>query len=294
MSGPRSMTGFGRSTGAWRGGQITVEARSVNHRFLEVRARLPHELSALEAPVNDWVRSRMSRGRVDVLVTVSNLAEPVFKPQLNLPLAKEYARIYRKLAEEIGRPGEPEPGLILSMRDVIVMQEENIDPQAEWEAILPIFRDAFGQLEQATLLEGEKLAADVKGRLSVISGLNEKVAGLKPNELAGYRERLAGRLRQLGDMPEVSEDRLAQEMVFYAERSDSTEEYVRLKAHLERFDEILDGPPPMGRTLDFLAQEMLREINTTASKALTAEVSQAAVEMKAELEKIREQIQNME
>ncbi len=294
MSGPRSMTGFGRSNGPWRGGQITVEARSVNHRFLEVRTRLPHELSALEALVNDWIRSRMSRGRVDVQATVSNLAEPVFKPQLNRYLAKEYARMYRELAQELGHTGEPEPGLILSMRDVIVMQEESIDPQAEWEAIRPIFRDAFEQLEQAALLEGEKLAADIKARLSVISELDEKVAGLKPNELEGYRERLAARIKQLGGMPEVSEDRVAQEMVFYAERSDSTEEHVRLKAHLERFNEILDGPPPMGRTLDFLVQEMLREINTTASKALSAGVSQAAVQMKSELEKIREQIQNME
>jgi len=294
LSGPRSMTGFGRAAGTWRGGQVTVEARSVNHRFLEVRTRLPHELSAMEPLVNDWIRSRMSRGRVDVQVAVSNLVQPVFKPRLNLPLAKEYARIYRELAEEIGCRADPGPDLILSMRDVIVMQEEDMDTQAEWEALLPVFRAAFERLDSSALVEGEKLAADIKKRLGIISALNKKVAELKPNELSGYRERLAGRLRQLGDMPEVNEDRLAQEVVFYAERSDSTEEYIRLEAHLQRFGEILDGSSPMGRTLDFLVQEMLREINTTASKALTAEVSQAAVEMKSELEKIREQIQNIE
>ena len=288
------MTGFGRAEGAWRGGKITVEARSLNHRYLEVRAKLPHELAALEPMVIEWIRGRISRGRIDVNAAIHGLTQPISLPVLNMPLAIRYVEIYRAMAEQMGAPTEVNPALILSMRDVILMQEESVDLEAEWKAIRPIFEAAFEALDASANAEGAKLALDIKKRLQHIAEMTDRMVMLQPEELVAYRGRLASRIQQLSDRPEIDEDRLAQELTYYAERCDFTEESVRLKAHIERFGEILDGSGSRGRTLDFLTQEMLREINTASSKALSAEISQIAVEIKAELEKIREQVQNVE
>ncbi len=293
MSGPRSMTGFGRAEGPWRGGKVNVEVRSLNHRYLEVRLRLPQELAAFEALASQWVRDRMVRGRIEVSASTDGLADPVLLPTLNMSLAMRYAQLYRRLAEEIGAATEPDPALILSMRDVILMKEETLNVESEWQVIRPIFEEAFGELDAAATAEGGKLAIDIKERLSRVAELSGRMAQLQPEEILAYRDRLAARISELSKKPDVDPDRMAQELAFYAERCDFTEESVRLKAHIGRFGEILEGSGPMGRTLDFLAQEMLREANTASSKALSAAISQTTVEVKAELEKIREQIQNI-
>jgi len=293
LSGPKSMTGFGRATGAWRGGNVTIEVRSLNHRFLEVRLKLSHELAAIEALATEWARERMARGRIDVKASADGLVDPLFFPTLNMPLAKKYAELYSRLAEEIGAPATPDTALILSMRDVILMQEEHMDVVSEWEAIRPIFEAAFDELDNASKTEGEALVKDIKERLRHIAELNERIAQIHPEEVHAYRKRLAERISQLAEKPEVDPDRLAQELAFYAARSDFTEETVRMKAHIERFGEMLETSETVGRSLEFLTQEMLREVNTTSSKALSADISQMTVDIKAELEKIREQIQNI-
>lgn len=294
MKYPKSMTGFGRAEGTWRGGKLTVEVRSVNHRYLEVRMKMPRELSAIEPVSSEWVRNRMGRGRIDVAASVDGLTDPLFLPTLNMPLAMRYAELHKTLGHELGLDGKPDPALILSMRDVILMQEETIDLDKEWKNIKPVFVKAFDTLDEAARIEGKKLAQDIKARLENIAGLSARIVNLQPEEILEYRDRLAARITQLAEKPEIDHDRMAQELAFYAERSDFTEEAVRLRAHIERFGEIIESDGSIGRTLDFLAQEMLREINTTSSKALSAKISQVAVEIKAELEKIREQVQNIE
>ena len=294
MSDPRSMTGFGRAEGAWRGGKITVEARSLNHRYLEVRTKLPRELAALEPQVTEWVRGRIPRGRIDVNAAIHGLTQPISLPVLNMPLAMRYVEMYRTLAEQMNAPTDINPALILTMGDVILMQEEAVDLEAEWKSIRPVFEAAFEALDSSANAEGAKLATDLRKRIQHIAEMTDRMIQLQPEELVAYRGRLAARIQQLSERPEINEDRLAQELAYYAERCDFTEESVRLKAHIERFGEILDGSGSRGRSLDFLTQEMLREINTTSSKALSAEISQIAVEVKAELEKIREQVQNIE
>lgn len=294
MNGPKSMTGFGRAEGVWRGGKLTIEARSINHRYFELKMRLPRELASMEHIASEWARSRTARGRVDVTVSIESITQSITSIKLNTSLAKQYIDICRELAREIGSSREIDPALILSMRDVILTVEENIDLDAEWKSIQPIFEKAFDAVDASGRIEGGKLAKDLKERLANISRLTEKIISAQPVEIVAYRNRLSARIAQLSEKPEIDPDRLAQELAYYAERCDFTEETVRLRSHIARFGEVLDAPGPMGRSLDFLSQEMLREINTTASKALNAQISQTAVEIKAELEKIREQVQNIE
>lgn len=288
------MTGFGRAEGEWRGARATVEVRSLNHRFLELRVRLPRDLAVLEQSAVEYVRSRLARGRVDLQVTVSGTPEGAALPTLNLPVARRYISFLKQLTEEMGLSKETDPALILNMRDVILFEEGGRDTEADWEALKPIVEKAIRDLLEAGHAEGERLAVDLKQRIERLGQLSAEMKGSQSDNLNAYRDRLGERIKDLMTKPDVDPNRLAQEVVYYAERCDCTEEMVRFQAHRERFIDLLDRGGAMGRTLDFLVQEMGREINTAASKALSAAVSHAAVEAKSELEKIREQIQNLE
>jgi len=294
MSFPRSMTGFGRAEGEWRGARVTVEIRSLNHRFIDVRVRLPHDMSALELPVVEYIRSRLARGRVEALVTVTGAPEGRALPSLNLPVARRYISFLRQLQEELGQSLETDPVLILNMRDVILWEEGSRDTEADWEALKPILEKALQELIEAGYAEGERLSADLKQRIEHLGSLTAEIKGAQSNDLGAYQERLGERVKELMARPDPDPVRLAQEVAYFAERCDCTEEMVRFQAHRERFIELLDRGGPIGRSLDFLTQEMGREVNTAASKALSAAVSHAAVEAKSEIEKIREQIQNLE
>jgi uncharacterized protein (TIGR00255 family) len=190
--------------------------------------------------------------------------------------------------------GEPDPALLLTMRDVIMWEEGAKDPESEWAEMKPIVERALDEMIHAGYVEGERLAQDLRQRIEKLGELAEKMKSAQPAELSAYKAKLEERLKELMGKADLEPNRLAQELAYWAEKCDCTEEMVRFKAHRERFIEILEKGGPMGRTLDFLVQEMMREVNTASSKALSAEVSHTAVEAKSELEKIREQVQNLE
>lgn len=288
------MTGFGRADGSWRGALLTVESRSLNHRFLEVRVRLPRDMGYLEQAVTEFVRSKITRGRVDVFISISGIPEGTALPVLNLPLARKYIEFIETLRGEMKGWAEPDPLLLLTMRDVIMWEEGTKDPESEWAEMKPVVERALDEMITAGYVEGERLAEDLRNRIGRLEELAQKMKISQPEQLSAYKAKLEDRLKELAGKAELEPGRLAQELVYWAEKCDCTEEMVRFEAHRKRFIEILEKGGPMGRTLDFLVQEMMREVNTASSKALSAEVSHLAVEAKSELEKIREQVQNLE
>lgn len=288
------MTGFGRADGAWRGASLTVETRSLNHRFLEIRVRLPRDMSYLEQAVTEFVRSKVVRGRVDVFISISGVPEGVGSPVLNLPLVRKYIEFIETLRSEMKGWAAPDPLLLLTMRDVIMWEEGAKDSESEWAEMKPIVERALDEMITAGYVEGARLEQDLRERIGRLEELVQKMKSVQPAELSAYKAKLEERLEELMGKSNLEPERLAQELAYWAEKCDCTEEMVRLKAHRERFIEVLEKGGAMGRTLDFLVQEMMREVNTVSSKALSAEVSHFAVEAKSELEKIREQVQNIE
>jgi uncharacterized protein (TIGR00255 family) len=288
---PNSMTGFGRAEGEMLGRKLVVEARSVNHRFLDVRLFLPAEMQALESEVQGLIKSRLNRGRVELTVTLGPATAPA-ELSWNRSLAQGYLSLMRQMQAELGLSGQPDLALLLQQKDVIMNLELESFSAAAWEAARETFSLCLAALSSSRAAEGEALARDLAERLKL---LQERVGYVEAHARRGveaFRERLMRRLKDLA--VEADPIRLAQEVVLVAERSDVSEELVRLRTHAAKFGEILADREPVGRRLDFLLQEMNREANTVGAKVQDAELSQVVVEIKAELERMREQVQNLE
>lgn len=288
---PNSMTGFGRAEGEAAGRRLVVEAKSLNHRFLELKLCLPPELQSWEPEVVALVKSRVNRGRVELSASLGPAAAPA-RLGWNRGLALGYLEVMRQMQTELGLSGSPDLALLLQQKDVIMKLEPEPLGPAEWEAGKRIFEQCLAGMLSSRAAEGAVLARDLAERLHRIQTW---VAGLEAQAGRGveaFRGRLVRRLEELG--LEIDPPRLAQEAALVAERLEVSEELVRLRAHTARFGEMLGEDQPVGRRLDFLLQEMLREANTVGAKLQEAELAQAVVELKAELERMREQVQNLE
>lgn len=294
MSVIRSMTGYGRGEESGPAGSVVAEVRSVNNRFLDVQARLPRELAALEPRVRKSVQERFSRGRFDVFVTRA-AAESALSYRLNAAAAGHYIAALTQLKNDFSLAGELDLALIAANRDIIAGAEASEDAEVAWPLLSAALHQALGSLDGMRRTEGRALAQDIGTRLETISGLVAWIRERSPLTVEAAKRRLEDALIRLG-VSSVDPGRLAQEVAFIAERSDIAEEMTRLDSHLRQFRGLLDEDrgEAVGRKLDFLLQEMGREVNTTASKAADATISQTAVSIKAELEKIREQVQNIE
>jgi uncharacterized protein (TIGR00255 family) len=294
----QSMTGFGRASGALSARYfVSISVKSVNHRYLETSVRLPEFFWELEAPVRAMVAEALSRGKVDVAVRVQRTAQPEYSVQINAQIAGAVIPRLETLAREHGVGASLTGGDLLRIPDLL--QVEPLDTEieeAEREALAAILGQALGQVRFMRAREGEALAADLGGRLERIAGLKERLAAhredIRREALAAYRDRVG----QIADAAGVAvdPDRIAQEVVLMVERGDIAEELTRLAAHLEQFGAALRANDPAGKKLDFLSQEMLREINTTGSKSRAAAIRTLVVELKTEVERIREQVQNVE
>lgn len=291
----RSMTGYGRGEVRAGGSLFTIEVRSVNNRYLDIQIKTPRSLAPLEPRFRKAVQDRFSRGRFDLFVTRNGGEEKPGRLSLNMERAEQYVGLLRELKERLGLHGEIGISLVASAPDVITSAETKDEPDALWHELLQATNAALSELDRMRTEEGAALAGDISGRLDSIETMLQRVKGLAPRTVEASKRRIEEAVKRLTGEP-LDPARLAQEIAFIAERSDITEELTRLESHIGQFREMLKGRSgeAIGRSLDFLLQEMMREVNTAASKAADADISQSAVNIKAELEKIREQVQNIE
>jgi uncharacterized protein (TIGR00255 family) len=290
----KSMTGFGRAEGDTTLGKVVVESRSVNHRYGDINIKLPKRLSPFENRIKEIVRSQVSRGRIDVSLRLGSLGEEKVQLSVDLDLAEQYYRVLHDLKERLQLKDEITLDLLAGAKDLITAKEESGDIEPYWQEVLPILKQSFKNMDDMKRLEGESLTKDLQQRLGRIAKELQTIKQQFPSHLRTSLTRLQDRLRSLLEGMEVDPSRFQQEVAFLAERTDITEEIVRAESHLSQFSTLLEGNEPVGRKMDFLLQEIHREVNTISAKVNDAEISQRVVEMKSELEKIREQVQNIE
>ncbi|HZH74570.1 MAG TPA: YicC/YloC family endoribonuclease [Archangium sp.] len=290
----KSMTGFGAARAKVGDEEFSVELRSLNHKFCEVKVRLPRELAALESVAVKQVKDRLARGSVEVFVKRQTATAAGTVPVVDRALAREYARALREVAEAIGAMAEVSWTQVASQPGVMRLEERGMDVEAATQAAQAALDQGLTALEQMRRVEGEAIHADLEARLGLIERWSREVAELAPRSVEEYRQRLTERVAELARGISVDEQRLAQEVAVFAERTDIAEEMTRLSSHLEQFRQMMAGNEPAGRRMDFLVQEMHREVNTTGSKSQHADISARVVSMKAEVERIREQVQNVE
>jgi uncharacterized protein (TIGR00255 family) len=292
----RSMTGFGRAEVTGESIAVTVEARSVNHRHLDVGVRLPRTLAALELDVRRLVQARLERGRVDVTVQVTPLSgSAAQRVQVDTGLAREYIARAQALAIELGVAPAPPLQWLLERPGVIRLEDaEPVEPSAPWPLLERALTEALDELVERRTAEGERLVEALRTLHADLGTTVDSMASRAPVSSARREQRLRERLRGLLADSVIDETRILTEAAIWAEKSDVTEELARLRAHLAEFNLALEKGGPVGRALDFLIQELNREVNTVGSKADDLELSQSALAAKGVLEKIREQVQNLE
>jgi len=289
----RSMTGFGSGRGAASGEEIAVEVRSVNHKFCEVKVRLPRELSALELEITRVVKDRLARGGIEVTVRRAGPGGSM-APRVDAALAEAYARAYAEVAARLGLHGQVALSDIIAAEGVIRLDDREADLDAGRAATEKALMQALEALGAMRQREGEALRRDLESRLATVEGLVVRVETLAPAAVEHHRARLAERVLELTRGIPLDPGRLAQEIALLAERTDVAEEVTRLRSHVGQARQLLGSREPAGRKLDFLVQEMHREANTIGSKSQHAEISTVVVALKAEIERMREQVQNVE
>ena len=287
------MTGYGRAELSTAEMAVTVEARSSNHRFLEVSLKLPREFASLEPEARRWIQSRFHRGRFDVMVSAKRLGGAEARLRVDLPIAKTYVARLRELVGELGLPDDVTLPMVLQCPGVLALEEEAF-PEEAGSLLRAALDHALGGLQAMRQTEGEMLHADLMRHLLTLEESGELIEKRLPELLQHYQERLRSRIKELTEGLSMSEERLAMEVALLAEKSDVAEELLRLRSHLAQFREQLGSGGPVGRSLDFLIQEMHREVNTIGSKASDLEITRLVLVAKGELEKLREQVQNVE
>lgn len=290
----KSMTGYGKQEFPLENGRIVVEIRSVNHRYGEVFVKLPRTLLALENDVRKCVAERLKRGKIEIYIQHEGLAGTGALPRINIPLATAYYEAFVKMKESLGLYDPVPLSLIAAQKDLLITEENGGQPEILHDALVAAVRMAVDSLDSMRLREGEALLEDLQGRRLTLTGLISRITERSPVAVAENAARFKARVAQMAGDSGVEEGRLAQEIALMADRWDINEELVRFNSHLKQFDETLALNEPVGRKLDFLLQELNREVNTIGSKANDAEITSFIVELKAELEKIREQVQNIE
>jgi uncharacterized protein (TIGR00255 family) len=290
----RSMTGYGRGEVDYNGAKFSVELVSVNRKQSDIMVSLPRDLTELEPRIRQTINENISRGRTNVLVCVHSLLNGPRALALDSELARSYHDAMRALQRELSAPGEITIGTILQAPGVMRTPEETINAQEVWPSVERALRAALAELIKMREREGKHLAKDLIHRLKAVRKKLKEIRALHPDVVKKYRVALLDRIQKAG-LPVPSDDeRIVKEITFFADRADISEELTRLESHLAQFAHHLRKNEPVGRTLEFITQEIFRELNTLGAKANDAVISQRVVACKAELEKIREQIQNLE
>jgi uncharacterized protein (TIGR00255 family) len=292
----RSMTGYGRAESTGARTLLTVECKSVNHRHLDVSLKLPRVLVAFEADARRLIQASVQRGRVDVSTTVTTAEGTVLNPlTVNVAQAREYADAARRLSEALDLSDGPSLGWVMGQPGVLTREEQvALSADEAWPLLEKALAGALAMMVERRETEGAALARELTGLRAVLTDHVDAVARRVPAAVERRAARLTERMRAMLDGAELDQARLAAEVAVWADRTDVSEELARLRAHLTQLAALLDGDEPVGRTLDFLIQEINREVNTIGSKADDLEISQAVIAAKATLEKMREQVQNIE
>jgi len=291
----KSMTGYGRGESAEAGRRYVAEIKTVNNRYRDLIVRAPKALQALEEDARALLSEKIKRGRVEAtLQVIREGEEPEYDLELNIPLVRSYMRILRRLGEEFGLDEKTRADDLCRMKDVILVKTEEADPAQARPALLEALGLALDSCDLMRAKEGEAIEQDFLRRLGLIEAFIGEIEERSPLVVQEYAKRLHQRIEQVLQGVEVDQTRLMQEVAVFADRSDITEELVRARSHLDQFRGILSQEDGAGRKLEFLLQELHREINTMSAKASDSDISLKTVEIKAELEKLREQVQNVE
>ena len=291
----QSMTGYGRSDVHDDRLTLTIEARSVNHRYLDIAWHYPRVYAPLEARMKQLVSQHFTRGRIDIRITPGDNGHASRTVTPDYALAQQYYEALRELQYRLGVPGTVDMNLLMGLRDVLKVGETiPADVEADWPLVAEGLTAAFGALKAMRLQEGAFLREDLDARLQAVAQQAALIRQRLPQVVTDYQQRLEQRVKEWFERVELDAARLAQEAVVFAERGDITEELTRLQAHLQAMQALLASGEAVGRKVDFLVQEMRREIETIAAKASDLTISQCVVEIKSELERCREQIQNIE
>jgi uncharacterized protein (TIGR00255 family) len=289
----RSMTGFGAGRAGEGGEVVEAEVRSVNHKFCEVKARLPREMAPLETELVRQVKDRLARGGIEFTLRRST-ARGTLAPRVDAELAAEYARAFEEVRARLGLSGTVSLADVLGADGVVSLEERAVDLESARAAGTAALAGALDALVAMREREGEALARDLLGRLAVVEGIAARLAESSPRSVEDYRARLHERVQELSRGLAPDPQRLATEVALFADRTDVTEELTRLSSHVAQMRGLLASGEPAGRKMDFLVQEMHREANTVGSKSQSADAAAAVVSLKAEIERMREQVQNVE
>ena len=290
----KSMTGYGKGEATAPNGNFLVEIRAVNHRYGEISVRLPRSFYAFENEVKRLAASVLKRGKIDISVQWDEATAANNAPQLDIAVARGYYEAYTRLVKEFNVPQDAPISYIMSQKGVMKEVSVTVDETELQPQLLAAVKVAVEALDVMRTREGEALARDLQARRRQIAEWSNLVGERTPQVVLEYRQKLKTRLEQLLEGAEMDENRLAQEIALLADRCDITEELVRLSSHFNQFDEALRSSEPVGRKLDFLMQEMNREVNTIGSKSNDAGITNLVIQIKAEMEKMREQVQNVE
>ena len=290
----RSMTGFGRCEIQSGEKKFTVEMKGVNHRYLDVNIRMQKKLYFFETAIRSYLKKYIQRGKVDIFVTYEDLSEGQMFLKYNETLAAEYLDYFRQMEEKYGLENDVRISALSRYPEVFTMEEQDVDEEELWNGLREALDGACIQFVSARETEGEKLREDLIGKLDDMKAVVEKIEERSPQILSEYREKLEDKVKELLADTQIDESRIAAEVVLFADKICTDEEIVRLKSHIDHMKSTLQAGEGIGRKLDFIAQEMNREANTILSKANDLTVSNYGIDLKTEIEKVREQIQNIE
>lgn len=289
-----SMTGYGTAAGNSGKLAVSVEIKSVNNRFLDVSVRLPRQYSFAEEALKSLVQQKLVRGKVDIFVNIDASQDDSVVVRLNEPVLRAYLNAVREMRERFGIPDDAGTTAFSRMPDVFITEKVPVDADAFTADLLEIAQQALEVIRQMRTKEGGRLASDLLSKLDELEQDRQKVALRSPASVEEYRSRLLNKMREVLESENIDEGRILTEAAVYADKVAVDEELVRLDSHLHQFRELLENGGTVGRKLDFLTQELNREVNTIGSKCTDLEITKTVLEMKACIEKIREQVQNIE
>ena len=290
----KSMTGFGRAENLQGNRKFTVEMKAVNHRYFDVSIKMPKKLSFFESAIRTLLKTYMQRGKVDVFITYEDFTEENVSLKYNEAVATQYLKYYRQMAETFGLRDDISVSVLGRCPEVFTMEEQTVDEKEIWVVLESALKQACEQFVESRITEGERLKEDLFDKLDGMIKDVDAIEDRYPQIMTEYREKLTLKVEELLGDAQMEEGRIAAEVILFADKICTDEETVRLRSHIESMREELLGGGSVGRKLDFLAQEMNREANTILSKANDLETSNRAINLKTEIEKVREQIQNIE